>query len=134
MTKRKRAKKEKPEKVDGLGPDDLKKIHKAVRQVWSWSHPWRKTKARAMGKDGFPRCENRKCEKRGKPVPKVFVDHVDPVGEVGGPKYIQRMFIPSIRLQALCKKCHDAKTKAEKKAAAGAPKRSKKKPAADDFY
>lgn len=105
----KRAKKEKPAKIDGLGPDDLKRIHKAVRQVWSWSYPWRLAKKRAMGADGFPRCEQ--C--KGK-VPKVFVDHISPVGEVGGRYYIQRMFIPSGDLQCLCKKCHDAKTKAER--------------------
>lgn len=108
-----RSKKPKIEKPDGLGPDDLKKIHKAVRQVWSWSKAWRLAKARAMGKDGFPRCE--KCKKK---VPKVFVDHIKPVGEVGGPKYIEKMFIPSKHLQCLCKKCHDAKTREERKAAA----------------
>lgn len=103
------------ELVDGLNPSDLRKIHKAVRQVWQWSKPWRLAKARAVGKDGFPRCESLTCEKRGKPVPKVFVDHVEPVGKIGGPDYIARMFIPSARLQCLCKKCHDAKTKEERK-------------------
>ena len=72
-----------------------------------------------MHEDGFPRCENLACPSAGAAVPKVFVDHIDPVGEVGGPSYIQRMFIPSVRLQALCKKCHDAKTKAERRAAKG---------------
>ena len=67
-----------------------------------------------MHADGFPRCESKQCANRGKPVPKVFVDHIEPVGKVGGPRYIQRMFIPSVGLQCLCKKCHDAKTKEEK--------------------
>lgn len=116
MAKRKPAK-PKPAKTDGLSGDDLKRIHKAVRQVWSWSYPWRLAKARAMGDDGFPRCENRKCPQKGEPVPKVFVDHIDPVGEVGGPNYIARMFIPSRRLQALCKKCHDLKTREERREA-----------------
>lgn len=108
-------KKEKPPKVDGLSSDDLKKLHRAVRQIWSWSYPWRLAKKRAMGPDGFPRCENKKCEQKGKPVAKVFVDHISPVGEIGGPRYIQRMFIPSNQLQCLCKKCHDVKTENENK-------------------
>lgn len=102
-------KKEKLEAVDGLGPKELKQIHKAIRQVWSWSRAHRLAKARCLGKDGFHRCEQ--CKKK---VPKVFVDHISPVGEVGGPGYIQRLFIPSSGLQCLCKKCHDAKTKAER--------------------
>lgn len=108
----------KAEKIDGLSSDDLKRIHKAVRQVWSWSYPWRLAKKRATGEDGFPRCENKKCPQRGKPVSKVFVDHILPVGEVGGPGYIQKMFLPSNALQCLCKKCHDAKTREERKESA----------------
>lgn len=111
----KRAKKVKKEKIDGLGPDDLKRIHRAVRQVWSWSHAWQVAKKRVMHADGFPRCENPNCLKKGKRVPKVFVDHISPVGEVGGDMYIPKMFMPSWALQCLCKVCHDAKTKAEKK-------------------
>lgn len=111
---KKKVKKEKEKRIDGLGPKELKMIHKAVRQVWSWSHAWRLAKKRAMHEDGFPRCESINCEKKGKPQPKVFIDHVIPVGEVGGPDYITRMFIPSRYLQALCKKCHDAKTNVER--------------------
>lgn len=109
-------KKAKAEKVDGLGPDDLKRIHKMVRQAWQWSHAWRLAKKRALHEDGFYRCENKKCPQRGKPVPNVAVDHIEPVGEVGGPEYIQRLFVPSKKLQCLCKKCHDPKTRAERKA------------------
>lgn len=123
MAKKKR--KTAAEKIDGLGPDDLQKIHKAVRQVWSWSHPWRLVKKRCTHEDGFMRCENKKCESKGKPVPKVFVDHIDPVGEIGGPDYIKRMWTPSINLQGLCKKCHDAKTKAERAAKDPKPKKAK---------
>lgn len=104
------AKKTKKEKIDGLGPDDLKRIHKAVRQVWSWSHPRRLAVKRSMGADGFPRCEM--CKKR---VPKITVDHIDPVGEVGGRDYVKKMWCPSRLLQCLCKKCHDGKTKRERK-------------------
>lgn len=108
--------KPKPEQIDGLSPNDLKRIHQHVRKVWSWSHPWRLVKKRTLHADGFSRCENAKCEVRGKPVPKIFVDHIEPVGEIGGPNYIKRMFLPSRFLQGLCKKCHDAKTREENKA------------------
>ena len=109
--------KKKTEPTDGLGPHELKRIHSAVRQAWQWSRAWHLAKKRATGSDGFPRCEGPTCPHKGKPVSKVFVDHIDSVGEVGGPKYIQRMFVPSAKLQCLCKKCHDAKTKEERKAA-----------------
>jgi len=102
--------------IDGLGPRDLARLHKAVRQVWSWSHTWRLAKKRALHSDGFYRCENPKCKQKGKPVPHVAVDHIHPVGEVGGPKYIQRMFVPSRMLQCWCKRCHDAKTRQERAA------------------
>lgn len=110
------AKKAKVEKVDGLGPEDLKKIHRALGQVRSWSYPVRLAKKRALHEDGFYRCENKKCENRGKPVPHVQVDHINPIGEIGGPEYIQRMFVSSSELQCLCKLCHREKTKAERKA------------------
>lgn len=113
-----KSKKSKPRKIDGLSPDDLKKIHKAVRQVWSWSYPWRLAKKRALRPDGFYECESLWCSQAGQPVPKVFVDHVKPVGKVGGPDYIARMFIPSSQLQCLCKRCHDEKTRDERKALA----------------
>lgn len=108
-------KKEAPPKIDGLSPDDLKRINKAVRQVWSWSHPWKLTKKRAVHADGFPRCESKTCPHAGAAVPKIFIDHIDPVGKIGGPDYIARVFTPSKGLQALCKKCHDAKTRTERK-------------------
>lgn len=103
--------------IDGLSPDDLKKIHKVVRQAWSWSHPWRLAKKRALHEDGFYRCENPSCEQSGKPVPKVSVDHINPVGRVGGPEYIQKMFVPSNQLQVLCSPCHKKKTNEERKQA-----------------
>ena len=113
---------------DGLGPDDLKKIHKALGQVRKWSYPVRLVQKRCIGKDGFPRCENPKCLKKGKPVPKIQVDHIEPIGEIGGPNYIQKMFVSSHKLQGLCHDCHKIKTKQEKK--------SKKKPVYtdEDFY
>lgn len=103
-------KKETKERVDGLGPDDLKKIHSAVRKVWAWSHARRLAVKRATDKEGFPFCE--KCGIR---VPKHVIDHIEPVGQVGGPDYIQKMFVPSTQLQCLCKACHAPKTRAERK-------------------
>lgn len=112
-SKKKRAPKSKPARMDGLSPKDIENIRKAIRQVWFWSHPWRLCKARAVGKDGFSYCES--CKQR---VPKVFVDHIKAVGLVDA-GFIARLFCPSSQLQALCKKCHDFKTKVEKQ---------------DDFY
>lgn len=105
----KRVNKKGCEAVDGFGPKERQMVHKAVRQVWSWSRAWRLTKARALGEDGFARCEL--CKKK---VPKVFIDHKVAVGEVGGPGYIELMFCPSSQLQAICKKCHDKKTRVDK--------------------
>lgn len=123
----------KPQKVDGLGPDDLKKIQRGVRQAWMWSHAWRLVKKRCTGVDGFSYCEGKNCASKGKPVPKIFVDHIDPVGEITGPDYIKRTFVPSVQLQGLCKKCHDPKTKKEAGARA-AKKRAKKSVSNDDFF
>lgn len=104
----KMAKKAKLAKIDGLGPDDIKKIRAAVRQVWTWSHAYRLAKKRNIGKDGFPRCEQ--CRKK---VPKTYVDHLVGVGAVDS-GFIYRMFVPSSKLQNLCKKCHQPKTNKER--------------------
>jgi 5-methylcytosine-specific restriction endonuclease McrA len=44
-------------------------------------------------------------------VPKLTVDHIVPVGEVGGRDYIQKMWTPSKNLRAICPKCHYKKTR-----------------------
>lgn len=97
------------EKIDGLGPDDIRKLRSAIRQVWSWSYARRLCVKRATGADGFPTCE--RCRKK---VPKVFPDHIKKVGDLLEPGYLLRMFTPSKNLQALCKKCHDQKTRQER--------------------
>lgn len=102
----------KTEKVDGLGKKDILKIRSAIRQVWHRSHPRKLCVQRAVGKNGFLFCE--KCTKR---VPKIYVDHKQKVGDIDG-GFIHRLFCPSTELQALCKKCHDAKTKQERQDAA----------------
>lgn len=95
-------------KVDGLGPKDIAKIRVAIRKVWSWSHPRKLVLKRvALGNDYY-RCEG--CLKK---VPKVYVDHITAVGDVDG-GFIARLFCSSSGLQALCKRCHDLKTKLER--------------------
>jgi hypothetical protein len=94
--------------VDGLGPKDIKRLVTAIRRVWSWNYARRICLERAIGKDGFPVCE--KCFKK---VPKVYPDHIKPIGEFSL-QYIARCFVPSNRLQALCGKCHRVKTNRER--------------------
>jgi len=105
MVRKLMAKKVKPLKVDGLSPKDLQKIRSAIRQVWHRSYPRKLCALRAIDESGFSKCE--KCSER---VPKVYIDHIEPVGDIlhGG---IERMFTASHNLQALCKKCHSVKTK-----------------------
>lgn len=101
--------KKKVAKVDGLGPEDLKKLRSAIRKVWSWSYPRKLCVARATQEDGFSVCEG--CHKI---VAKVYPDHIIPVGNLDS-GFIERMFCPSTGLQALCKKCHGKKTREDNK-------------------
>lgn len=111
MTKKKAAKKKKEPPVDGLGPDNLKKLRSAIRQVWSWSHARRLCVKRATDTTtGFATCEG--C---GATVAKIFPDHIIPAGELDE-GFIKRMFVPSSQLQALCAACHRKKTNAERRA------------------
>lgn len=102
-------KKPKPEKVDGLGPIDRKKLRTAIRQVWAWSHPRMLCIKRATDPEGFGICEQCKTK-----VPKVYPDHINPVGPLDS-GFIEKMFVPSGALQALCKKCHAKKTREDAK-------------------
>lgn len=99
----------KPSKIDGLSPRDIEQIRKAIRQVWSWSHPRRLALKRAIGADGFYRCEE--CGER---VPKVLVDHTVEVGDVDG-GFIARLFCPSTGLKCMCRECHGEKTYLERR-------------------
>lgn len=94
--------------VDGLGLKDVERLRKATRQVWSWSYPKRLALESATDHEGFHWC--RGCKKK---VPKVFIDHKKPVGKIDA-GYFDRLFCPSKELQALCKKCHDNKTRKER--------------------
>ncbi len=120
----KRKKKEILPKVDGLGPKEIKQIRTALRQVWSWSYSRRLVVARCLLPNGFSKCE--KCKEV---VAKIFVDHKKQVGDVDE-GFIKRLFVASRYMWGLCKKCHDPKTRAERKA-----KRDKiKAEACDDFF
>lgn len=94
---------------DGLNDKDRKNIRAALRQVWSWSYSRRLVVKRCLIDGGFSKCEQ--CKKK---CPKIFVDHIARVGDIDS-GVIERMFVPSNKLRGLCKKCHDAKTKEERK-------------------
>lgn len=97
----------------GLDANARARLRSAIREVWHWTSYARKLcLKRAVGEDGFPRCEL--CREM---VPKVFADHKTPCGKFDA-GFIDRLFVSSKELQALCKKCHDRKTRAEKKALA----------------
>jgi Zn finger protein HypA/HybF involved in hydrogenase expression len=97
-------------KLDGFGPAERKAVHSAVRLVWQRSLARRLAVKRATDAEGYIRCEQ--CLER---TPKHHVDHIENVGEVGGPDYIQRMFVPSDQLRVLCRTCHAPKTKLERR-------------------
>lgn len=113
------AKKKKIERTDGLGAHEKAKLRIAIRQVWHRCLARKLTVDRCTDKDGFASCEE--CGK--KKLPKVTIDHVDPVGEVG-PGFIERMFVPSAQLRGLCKDCHRAKTNDENRKRRAAKKSS----------
>lgn len=94
----------------GVSPKQVQQLRSAIRQVWSWSYARKACIARATDAKGFGRCEL--CKKR---VPKLFADHLKMMGDVLSPTYIKRMFASSKHLQAICKKCHDKKTREERR-------------------
>lgn len=101
--------------TDGLGPLEVKKIRGALRLVWQRSHARRVVIKRCTDHKGWTYCE--KCHKR---TPALKVDHLVACGDVLDGGYIDRMFTPSRNLQGLCKICHDAKTKQERRDAKAA--------------
>ena len=103
------AKKVKLQKIDGLGPYEIKKIRNALRLVWHRSHARALVVKRCTGKDGFAHCE--KCGRR---TPKLKIDHMRACGDVDG-GYIERLFCPSARLWGMCPICHGEKTRRERK-------------------
>lgn len=114
-------------KIDGLGPHLKSKIRSALREVWHRSEARKLVVARVALPNGFSRCEDPKC--KNKKYPKVYIDHTVNVGDVDQ-GFIDRMFVPSTELKALCKVHHDAKTKAERSAS----KNKTRKDENEDFY
>lgn len=110
-------KRRKLQKTDGLGPLEKKKIRQALRLVWQRSHARKLVVERCTDAGGFTRCEE--CTSR---TPNLKIDHIEAVGEVDC-NFIARLFVPSSKMQGLCKTCHDAKTKRERDGAK--PKRVK---------
>jgi hypothetical protein len=93
------------QKTDSLNAQDLKRICRALRQIWHRSYSRNLVVKRCLINGGYSRCE--KCKKK---CPKVFVDHIDPIGAPNR-NLIWRMFVPSYKLQGLCANCHKEKTK-----------------------
>lgn len=104
--------KKKLENFDGLGPKEKRKIKIALRQIWHRSHARKLCVKRAALPKDANGDEYSICEKCKRKVPKITVDHIERVGEVDN-GIIERMFVPSARLRALCGKCHGVKTKTE---------------------
>lgn len=102
-------------KIDGaITAPEIDRIRKAIRQVWMWTSVSRRNCIkRATDSEGFGICEG--CKRK---VPKVYADHIEVMGDPLHPTYIARTWCHSSKLQALCKRCHDKKTKEEKKAQA----------------
>lgn len=94
----------------GISAKQKQQLRSAIRQVWSWSKARKICIARATGPDGFGVCE--KCMET---VAKLYADHIIPCGDLDG-GYFDRTFVPSTELQAICKRCHDRKTRLERKA------------------
>ncbi len=111
LSKAKKAKTKKELKLDGgIGPIETQLIRQAMRLVWQ-----RASKARAIVKE---RClvdkECSKCEECGEVVGKIYVDHIVAVGDLDE-GYLKRLWCSSKEMQGICKKCHDEKTKEERK-------------------
>ena len=95
--------------IDGMTEKDVMQLRAATRNVWSWSIPRRKCRARASRDDDMFQCE--KCQKL---VPQIFVDHIIPVGKLDH-GFFSRLYCSSKGLQALCKRCHQLKTNGERR-------------------
>jgi len=94
----------------GLGPAEIAKIRQANRQLWQRSSLARKIVVkRCLQPDGFS-----KCEQCSEICAKIAVDHTNKVGAVDG-GYLDRLWVSSNEMTGLCKKCHDAKTKEERR-------------------
>jgi len=118
-------------KVDGLGPHLKQKIRSALREVWHRSEARKLVVQRTALPDGYSRCEHSAC--KGKRYPKTYIDHTVNVGDLDA-GFIDRMFVSSQGLKALCKKHHDEKTKQERKASKSKTVKTVKRGKDEDFF
>lgn len=86
----------------------------AARKIWRWS-PERREVIRDSTNNEFYICAGTGNQPKHN-VKKVQIDHIVPVGKApktfkGWDAYYKRLFCPISNLQALCTKCHKAKTK-----------------------
>jgi len=114
--------KKKVQKTDGLGPYEIQRYRAALRDVWRHTLAHSLVRKRCAIDKDYSRCE--KCKRK---VPKIFVDHIINCGDLDG-GYIERLSVPSNKLQGLCRECHDAKTKMERS------KKKQKPKDPEDFY
>lgn len=119
-------KRKKPERVDGFGPTERKRIDSAIRRVWYQSRARATAVKRCTDKSGFTRCQ--KCKAR---TPKLKIDHITPAGPVDSDGFIVRLFCPSTGLQGLCPDCHQLKTNRER--VVGDPPKRKRASFLDSF-
>lgn len=99
-------------KTDGLSLHLKTKLRNACREVWMRSSEARKIAVkRSALPGGYSKCEapNHKGNQK---VPKTYVDHIIPIGEIGD-GFIERLGVESAGLMNLCKECHDLKTKSD---------------------
>jgi 5-methylcytosine-specific restriction endonuclease McrA len=85
----------------------------ALRKIWLFSETRREAIKAAKIARGCYRCG--KCNYLFK-ARELQVDHIIPIGKfIDWNTYIERLFCPVSNLMALCKECHETKTKSEKK-------------------
>lgn len=99
-------------------------IRSALRQKSRWWKPI--TECKLQAKRAYKGTNKRqkfeyKCASCNNwfPEKQINVDHIKPAGSLNCaqdlPGFVERLFCEQDNLQVLCEKCHDAKTKLEKK-------------------
>lgn len=113
ISKAQKARTKQEQKLDGgIGKIEKASIRIAMRQLWQ-----RTSKARAICKKrAFIEKGMYKCEVCGDIVGDIKVDHNVEVGDLDG-GYLERLWCSSSELTAMCAKCHNEKTKEERKRA-----------------
>jgi len=96
-------------------------VRSGLRAKWSrWPPKFKKLNSAKRTVEGKRHKYEYKCAKckewyKGS---EVSVDHIEPVGSLNNyedlPKFVERLFVGEDKLDVLCKKCHDTKTKQER--------------------